>query len=720
MKQLIALLVLLTFGLASADSNLSPIDQWQQLANGVWKAELFEADDELSYTDLAARKPRLETLNGLTNVSFPFAKDGIGFCKTKDGQIYVRVPVEADESIYGFGLQFDGIKKSKKVLNLSTDHWKLGGGRTHAPVPFYISSRGYGVLFNTSRFLKVYVQTANRVDSPNLPVPVDRNPPPEEPAVRKWNSMAGGDSVEVSMRGQGLEVIVFSGDSLQDVVARYNLYCGGGTLPPLWGLGFWHRVPADFTADETNEEASDFSERSIPLDVIGLEPGWMTRSYPCTYEWQKHRFPDPKGFAQGLLDQGIRLNLWENPYISPEGKLYEPMLPYAGSHLVWLGIVPDYTIPEARKILTDQHKEDHLDIGVSGYKIDEVDGYDRWLWPEHAEFPSGTAAETMRQSYGLMLQQMLYKDLFHSANVRTYGNVRSSNAGASGYPFVLYSDSYKHAEYITGISAASLSGILWSPEVRSARSPEEWRARIQTVCFSHMAKLNAWASGTKPWQFDEVTDDIREVIRLRMRLLPYLYTAFANYNRFGIPPIRAMILEQGSQKAASKASSGTLHDVDNPYAETRALEQDDQFMFGPSILVAPYYESQTSKREVRLPKGNWYDFYTGQFAGNGETITVNDPARIPLFVKEGAVIPMLSKHVDNTRSAYGHPLEVRHYGSEPGTFELYEDDGLSFDYETGKFSLRQLGFADGKGTEKTTQPGPKLFGPVQTWVQMTR
>lgn len=720
MKQLLILLVSISCTIASADRNLVPVDRWDQLANGVWKAELFDSDNELSYTDMSARAPRLEILNQLPAVSFPFEEEVIEFCRTGDGQIYVRVPVEPDESIYGFGLQLDGIKKIKKVLNLSTDHWKLGGGRTHAPVPFYISSRGYGVLFNTARFLKVYVQTANRVDSPNLPAPVDRNPPPEEPAERRWNSMAGGDSVEVSMRGQGLEIMVFSGKSLQDVVARYNLYCGGGVLPPLWGLGFWHRVPAKFNAEETNAEVDDFTQHAIPLDVIGLEPGWMTRSYPCTYEWQPHRFPDPERFATGLLDKGIRLNLWENPYISPEGKLYQPMLPYAGSHLVWLGIVPDYTISEARKILTDQHKQDHLDIGISGYKIDEVDGYDRWLWPEHAEFPSGTPAETMRQSYGLMIQQMLYKDLFRAANIRTYGNVRSSNGAASGYPFVLYSDSYNHSEYITGISAASLGGILWAPEVRSARSAEEWRARVQTVCFSHMAKLNAWASGTKPWQFDAVTNDIREVIRLRMRLLPYLYTAFANYNRFGIPPLRAMILEQGSQQAASNNSSGVLHDVENPYAETKSLEQDDQFMFGPSILVAPYYEKFTNQREVRLPKGNWYDFYTGEFAGNGETIKVSNPARIPLFVKEGAVIPMLSSHVDNTRSAFGHPLEIRHYGTTAGSFELYEDDGLSFDYEEGVFSLREFSFASGSGSEKEIRQGPKLFGPVAKWVQMTK
>ena len=705
---------------ASAVEKLKPLEGWEELAPGVWRAKIGDTDKEMAYTSLAAREPRMEALNALPKVPFPFAGSPIEFQQNDDRLIQVRIPVDADESIYGFGLQLDGIKKSKKVLNLNVDHWGKGGGRTHAPVPFYISSKGYGVLFNTARFLKVYVQVGNRKDSTNNPPPVDRNPPPEEPAKAKWQAQPAGDAVEAHLSAEGLEMIVFSGKNLQDIVSRYNLYCGGGALPPLWGLGFWQRTMADVTDKQAEAEVDSFASHEIPLDVLGLEPGWMTRSYPCTFEWQKHRFPDPAAFARRMTDKGIRLNLWENPYVSPEGKLYEKLYPLSGSHMVWLGIVPDYTLPEAREILCKQHAEDHLSIGISGYKIDEVDGYDHWLWPEHATFQSGTPGETMRQTYGLLMQNMLYENLFHKNNTRTYSLVRSSNAGASGLPFVLYSDSYKHSEYITGISAASLGGILWTPEVRQANSPEEWRARIQTVCFSPLAMLNAWASGTKPWQYPSVTDDVRDVIRLRMRLLPYLYTAFANYNRFGVPPMRAMVLEQGAADATATVSSAELDDVTNPYAESTALEQDDQFMFGPSILVAPYYEKQTLKRTVKLPKGNWYDFYTGKLAGNGTTIEVASPERIPLFVKEGAVIPMLTDSIDNSRDAYGHPLEVRHYGKEPGSFELYEDDGKTFGYEKGDFALRHLDFTRETHSETITKPGKPMFGAVEKWVEMTR
>jgi len=693
--------------------------EWKKLAPGIWRARFGDVSRELSYTSLAARESRTEALDAMPDAAFPFSEKPVLFRNYDDRMIQVTIPTGPGETIHGLGLQLGGTLRSGEVLNLAADHWGGGEGRTHAPVPFYISSRGYGVLFNTARFLKIHVQCTNRTDSPNNPQPVDRNPPPGETPDAPWLAVPTSDAVEAHLSARGLEVLVFSGESLQDVVSRYNLFCGGGAMPPLWGLGFWHRVRADYDAAQSENEVQEFAEHEVPLDVLGLEPGWMNRSYPCTFEWQKKRFPDPAGFTRGLLDRGVRLNLWFNPYVSPEARIHKELLPYSGSHMVWLGIVPDFTLPEARAVLCRQFEEDHVGIGVGGYKVDEVDGFDRWLWPEHASFPSGLPAESMRQVYGLLMQNLLHKDLFHKRNTRTWSLVRSSNAGGSGLPFVLYSDSYNHAEYIAGISSASLSGILWCPEVRQARSPGEWLARIQTVCFSPLAMLDAWESGTKPWEFPEVADAVRDTIALRMRLLPYLYTAFADYNRKGIPPLRAMILEGDCQTDSTDGSPVKVDGQLNPYGERQEKTTDDQFMFGPSILVAPYFvdaQGVLQPRPVRLPKGDWFDFHTGEFVGNGITIQLNTPGRMPLFVKDGALIPMLSKAIVNSREAFGHPLEIRHYGRKPGSFELYEDDGTSYDHERGAYRLRGFDYADGKGNETIRNHGPEMFGPVERWV----
>ena len=145
-------------------------------------------------------------------------------------------------------------------------------------------------------------------------------------------------------------------------------------------------------------------------------------------------------------------------------------------------------------------------------------------------------------------------------------------------------------------------------------------------------------------------------------------------------------------------------------------------MFGPSIMVAPFYESKSIKRQVRLPAGNWYDFYTGKRVGSQETVTVTAQGlgnRIPLFVKEGAIIPMLTKAVSSTEDAYGHPLTVQVYGNCDGRFDLYEDDGKSFDYEKGEYRIRRITLVqDQSGAPKVRETlvrnnGPAMFGPVQ-------
>ena len=304
--------------------------------------------------------------------------------------------------------------------------------------------------------------------------------------------------------------------------------------------------------------------------------------------------------------------------------------------------------------------------------------------------------------------------------------VRASNGAAASHPFALYSDSYDQHEYITGISAASLSGLLWVPEIRSADNSREWLMRFQTTAFSHLAQLNAWASGRKPWDFDDVTNDVRNVLNLRMQLLPYLYTAFADYHMKGIPPLRAMILERGFN-TNKEIIEGTLDGETNPYAMSEAINRNDQYMFGPSIMVAPFYDNCSEQREVTLPPGNWYNFYDGALAGNGKKIIVTAKElnnKIPLFVKEGAAIPMLTKPVMNTGEAHGHPLEIRLYGNRESQFKIYEDDGTSFDYLDGKYRIRSVtvGKTENGYTYDetiTNDNADALFGKIEKLTVMT-
>ena len=133
----IAVMVSLATGAYAADlSDLSQVKAWDNPAPGIWTASLGNIQDELRYTDMAASAPRLDALKEFKAIAFPFNADAISYLVTSDNKIMIRIPAAKDETLYGFGLQFDGIKKSRKVLTLNVDHWAKGGGRTHAPVPF--------------------------------------------------------------------------------------------------------------------------------------------------------------------------------------------------------------------------------------------------------------------------------------------------------------------------------------------------------------------------------------------------------------------------------------------------------------------------------------------------------------------------------------------------------------------------------------------------------
>lgn len=162
-------------GYSTGLNDLRPVENWDHPAPGIWVTAIGNMEQELRYTDLAAERPLMESLDRLPENKFPFSDGEISFLKTVDNRIMIRVPTEKNEQLYGFGLQLDAVNVSKNVLNLNVDHWGTGGGRTHAPVPFYISSKGYGVFINTARFIKAYVQVGNRKDSPKNPTPVPSN-----------------------------------------------------------------------------------------------------------------------------------------------------------------------------------------------------------------------------------------------------------------------------------------------------------------------------------------------------------------------------------------------------------------------------------------------------------------------------------------------------------------------------------------------------------------
>ncbi len=639
---------------------------------------------------VANRKPRAEAINTLPDTPVPIDLKDIE-ASVINGRTCLKFPLGKEEQIYGFGLNFKTVAQRGRIFRLHVDHYgSEDNGRTHAPVPFFVSSKGYGVLVNAARYIDVSVGSAVRKDSKNPPVARDRN------TDRAWDAQPYSDNIEMVIPEAGVEIILFTGKNLMEVVQRFNLYCGGGIIPPKWGLGFWQRTPTLYNEEDIRKEAAGFEQNKFPLDVVGLEPGWHSKSYPCSFEWDPGRFPEPASFISEMTSKGIHLNLWMNPYHNPGGTLDKLLKGYTGSHTVWCGTVADYTIPEARKIMQDHLVKNQLDIGASGFKIDEVDGFDSWLWPDGAVFPSGRDGEQMRQTYGLQMMTLM-DEIFRKKNQRTYGLSRAANAGSVSYPYAIYNDNYSHQDFITALVNASFSGILWEPEVRASGSSEEWVRRMQTVCFSPMAMINAWADGTKPWSFPDVYKACQDVAFLRMQLLPYLYSTFAQYYFEGKPPFRAMQLTEGFP------ASGEIK---------------DQYMVGDNLLVAPLFKGDTG-RKVILPPGKWFDFYTGKLAGEGTFTITSGLDKIPLFVRDGGMIPMISPIRQTSEWTNDKPLIVKVYGKADGHFALYNDDGKTFNFEKGEYSVQLLELKQGKGTVKHSGDAGFGYSGI-TWKFMTQ
>jgi alpha-D-xyloside xylohydrolase len=658
-----------------------------QIYPGVWKITLGdpEADTPLN---LCTYTPKLSGLEQMSAVAeCPIREDLIVFRKVKRGMV-LEIPMGADEQIYGLGLQLGSFnqRKRKKMLRVNSDP-RLDLGDSHAPVPFYVSTAGYGVLVDTARYTTfTFGGTAEK----KFPGEEDRIPkgksyPPD--SFYNWVTQDRGGPVLVEIPASaGVDLYIFAGPTMRAAVQRYNLFSGGGCLPPRWGLGVWYRTSFGFGQEQVVAMAQALRAEEMPCDVLGLEPGWQSHAYPCSHTWNNN-FPDPAGLIRRLDGLNYHANLWTHAYTHPTSPVYEALYPYSGDYAVLGGLVPDLIGEKAREILGAIYQREHVDLGVSGYKLDECDNSDyngvHWMFPEASQFPSGTDGEVMHSLFGMKFQEMIL-DLYRKRGLRTYGNTRSSYALAAPQPFVLYSDLYNHKEFIRGMVNSGFSGLLWTPEVRDADSEEDLIRRLQVAALSPQALINAWYINNPPWKQWRRAENNRgeflpdgaglqaackQVLDLRMQLIPYLYAAFYRYHQEGIPPFRALVLDWPDD------------------ANTYGI--DDAWMIGDRLLAAPVTSGEQA-RSVYLPAGQWYDFWTGDAFAGGQHITVDVPLdHIPLFVSGGAVLP-LARETMHTADPASLELEARVYGDGAWSCLLFEDDGMTLANEQGEFNRLEL------------------------------
>jgi alpha-D-xyloside xylohydrolase len=679
---------------------------WTEVLPGIWKATLGHPE---AITPVKTRlvQPLAGALERMPAVPLPSIPPPSGQVSARGTK--VNLPLASGEDIYGFGLQLFSFKHraKKRIMRVNADP-KADTGDSHAPVPFYVTSRGYGILVDTARYATFYCGgTRARPEVPTGATDQSSVPMSTEALYAKSLTLEQTSQVLVDVPSAGgIDIYLFAGPTMLDAVRRYNLFSGGGIAPPDWGLGFWYRTSSNASDNQVTDLMTEFRQRNIPCDVIGLEGGWQTHAHSCSFVWHKERFPDPAAFVKGMQAKNLHVNLWEHAFTHPSSPLFPPLRDLSGDKGVWGGLVPDFGDAKARQVFGEYHGRTFLDIGVDGFKIDECDNSDYtggWSFPELSEFPSGADGEQMHSLFGLRYQASIWEQ-YKKRDKPTYSLVRSSGALAAPYPFVLYSDLYDHRQFVRALVNSGFSGLLWCPEVRDAKSEEDLLRRLQTVVFSPLAMINGWYIVNPPWKqlerkrnnandltpgWESLEAKCREIIQWRMKILPYLSAAFHRYAADGTPPFRALTLDWPDQPELSGV--------------------DDAWMIGDRMLVAPLFAGEPYRKLI-LPPGPWHDFWTGALIEGGRELTIPaTEARIPVFIKSGSILPFATITTSIGDPASRH-LTVKIYGDGHLAFESTRPDGssLKLTWNGSKGSVLVTGSSHYEVSEWTVVNQPSL------------
>lgn len=570
-----------------------------------------------------------------------------------------------NENVFGFGLQMKEINKTygKVFLRIQADPTS-NSGESHAAVPYFVTNTGKAYIFDTARNVTFYLgndKKQYRSTTRKKDVAIDTH------SLYEQSQKSGEYEITIEIPVcKGVRIYYIESKDMLSAVEEYNMFSGGGCLPADWGLGIYYRCFARYNQEQIIKMAGYFREKDIPCDVIGLEPGWQSHAYACSHKWDEERFPNSAKMIQLLSENHFKVNLWEHAFCDASSPMYDDLFEKSADFEVWKGIVPDFVDNDARAIYANYHKE-LVAQGVSGFKLDECDNSDNtggWSFPDLAQFPSGCDGEQMHNLFGVLYQQTILDAL---EKTETFSQVRSTHLFSAPYPFVLYSDLYSINDFLTAQVNAGFSGILWSPELRDVKSKEELLLRLQILCFSAQFIINAWYIDGTPWQTLDAEKETREILKLRMSLVPYLYSSFYRYHTQGKPPIRALIMDYPK--------------------DTNVYRLQDAYMFGDNILVAPYTDLN-GKRNVYLPEGKWYSFFTNKEYAGG-VIEDYEDANLPVFVKKDTIIPLAEPNNYLTENTI-YNLKIHVFGGR-GAFTLFDKHvgEITISYENGQ--LKTIG-----------------------------
>ena len=521
-----------------------------------------------------------------------------------------RLRMGVGECIYGLGERFGPIVKNGQAISIWNEDGGTGSELAYKNIPFYLSSRGYGLLVNSTSRVDFEIGT-ERVQQ-----------------------------IQFSVAEEELDYYIFRGPSPKEVLEKYTRLSGRPALPPAWSWGLW--LSTSFTTKYDEATVSEFvdgmAHRDIPLSVFHFDCFWMKERHWCNFRWDLHAFPDPAGMLQRLRSRGLRICLWINPYISQLSEIFEEarvagyLLQREGGSVfqrdAWqpgMALV-DFTNPKAVAWYSGK-LQNLLDMGVDAFKTD----FGEFI-PEDVVYHNGADPRQMHNHYAYLYNKAVF-DLLekHHGKGGAVVFARAAATGSQKFPVHWGGDNEatfeSMAESLRGGLSFCLSGAaFWSHDIggfSGTANPAVYKRWAAFGLLSTHSRLHGSGSYRVPWLFDEESVDVvRHFAELKNRLFPYLYAAGQDAHEHGWPVMRAILLEYPDDSAV--------------------LHLDRQYMLGSSLLVAPCFRMDNTV-EYYLPKGKWTNFLTGKIITGGRWITEKvDFLHIPLFARENSIIPTSS------------------------------------------------------------------------------
>jgi alpha-D-xyloside xylohydrolase len=527
-----------------------------------------------------------------------------------------------------------------------------------------------------------------------------------------------------SEAGDQVDYYFVSGANMDAVIGGYRQLTGKATMLPKWALGFWQSRERYKTQDEILNTVAEFRKRGIGLDNIVLDWSYWKEDQWGSQEFDTSRFPDAAGMIKKLHNQyhtNFMISVWPKYYtntanyaeMNAKGYLYKRNVELGRRDWIGQGYTStfyDAYNAGARALFWKQINEKLYSKGVDAWWMDasEPDIHSNVNIEDRKDFMNPTALGNSTRyfnAYALQNAKGIYEGQRSvDPNKRVFILTRSAYAGMQRYAAATWSGDIgsRWRDMKNQIAAGvnfSMSGLpYWTMDVGGFAVEKRYEKPNEADKAEWQEQMTRWyqfgafapifrVHGQFPYReiFNTAPDDhpaYKSMLfynRLRYRLMPYIYSlaGMAYQNNYTI--MRGLIMDF--------PKDGQVKNIN------------DQFLFGPAFLISPVTEYKATSRQLYLPAGTgWYNAYSGGYETGGQTITADAPyERMPLFIKEGAIIPM-GPVIEYTMQKQADTLMLFVYAGKDGNFSLYEDEGINYNYEKGRYSTITFNWNDEKQT----------------------